>query len=245
MISQYLTVHDFELLLAHAALLHYRRGDIIVYPGGWARKPVYIVKEGLVAIYGSATNTSPFVHMLYGKHEVFPVSGLNLRPKDMPMQTGAKAETDVAVYTITHEAFEAFMASHPERKQALLNQVVDQFKIYTLRVENLEYTRTRERIAYRMLLFASRFGTIEQEVVTIPRVSGKTVASAISMSEEAVSREMARLKNMGIISYSPGKVHLLDTERLRNQIGYNVRLPFRYPEAVRQPLGDYPLTASN
>lgn len=161
------------------------------------------------------------------------------------MQTGAKAETDVAVYTITHEAFEAFMASHPERKQALLNQVVDQFKIYTLRVENLEYTRTRERIAYRMLLFASRFGTIEQEVVTIPRVSGKTVASAISMSEEAVSREMARLKNMGIISYSPGKVHLLDTERLRNQIGYNVRLPFRYPEAVRQPLGDYPLTASN
>jgi CRP-like cAMP-binding protein len=236
MISQYLTIHDFERLLAHAAVLHYRRGDIIVHPGGWARKPVYIVKEGLVAMYGTTTtNAAHCVHMLYGKHEVFPVRGLNIHPKDIPMQTGAKAETDVSVYAISQDIFAGFMVGHPERQQALFSQVLDQFKIYTFRVENLEYTRTRERIAYRILLFASRFGVIEQGIVTIPRVSGKTVASAVSMSEEAVSREMARLKDRGIISYSPGKVHLLDTERLKQQIGQNVRLPFRYPEVVKQP----------
>jgi CRP-like cAMP-binding protein len=226
MIARYLTAADLHDLLMLGKERKYPKSDDIIRPGNWSKTYVYIVKNGIVVTYAETTNDEPFIHMAYGPGDIFPITGLNQRRGDV-IRVGAKAETEVELCQIPYADFMKFMQEDLERLSALLKQVVDQFKIYTHRVENLQLMLGRERVAYRFLLFASRFGVKKDGFIEVPRVSRKTLASAVNLREEVLSRELARLKGHGIIAYGTNTVRILDMERLKQQLGKDVTLPFK------------------
>jgi CRP-like cAMP-binding protein len=229
MLSQYLSREDYAQLVKLAELRYYKHGEFITFDNFIKQKPIYIIKDGLVSILGFQSNVNEFVHMIYGVNEIFPITRLNYFKTDHTLPIRARAETNTSIYVIPADILDQYMSASPKRERAFTYQIVDQFKLYMLRVENLEFPLARERVAYRMLFFASRFGSIEDGLLTIPRVNGKTIASALNLSEEAFSREMGRLRTLEIISYDADRVVINSPLRLQDQISKNVKLPFSWP----------------
>jgi CRP-like cAMP-binding protein len=236
MLTQYLSRDDYSQLVKLAELRHFKRGDFITIDNPIKKKPIYIIKEGLVSILGLQSNISELVHMIYGPNEIFPIPRLNYFKKDNNEPIRARAETNASIYVIPAAILDQYMSVSVKRERAFTYQIVDQFKLYMLRVENLEFPLARERVAYRILFFASRFGSLQDGLLTIPRVSGKTIASALNLSEEAFSREMGRLRILGIISYQADKVVINDPDKLQIQISKNVKLPFSWPSTENKSL---------
>jgi CRP-like cAMP-binding protein len=88
--------------------------------------------------------------------------------------------------------------------RAVLVKTVKQFTIYADRIDNLEYKYARERVVYRLLFLASRFGEKQADgsyVLTAP-ISQQVIASSINLSRESVSREFDRLQRHELVEFN-------------------------------------------
>jgi CRP-like cAMP-binding protein len=105
----------------------------------------------------------------------------------------------------------------------MARQLARQFTVFSDRIDNLEYKKSGERLAYRLLFLASRFGVRRNNrtVIDLP-ITHEVLAGTINLARESVSREMEKLERRGIIS------------RINHQIIINNMVALR--ETLSQPL---------
>jgi CRP/FNR family transcriptional regulator, cyclic AMP receptor protein len=164
------------------------------------KESLYFIKCGYMRIYSLNRRNEQYSHIFYGPNELFPISWLTDQERTNALY---EALTDCEIYAVNIEQLHKDAESNPALAQALLKQVAEQYRIYTQRVDNLEYKYASERLAYRLILLANRFGEKHGSEITIqPPMTHQLIGTSLNLSRESVSREMEKLVRLGYIRYN-------------------------------------------
>jgi CRP/FNR family cyclic AMP-dependent transcriptional regulator len=184
---------------------------------------VYYISTGYVKIYSISSNGDEYVHVIYGPGEIFPLvwAYLGIHPEALYYE----ALSDCTVWRMSREWLLHFMATRPHIAYALSMQLAQQFRILADRIDNLEYKKASERVAYRVLFLASRFGTKDGSSIIIdPPITHEIFANTVNLARESVSRELERLEQDGVIQRQGRRLLIVDVHRLAGYISRAINL---------------------
>ena len=179
-------------------------------------KMIYLINTGAVRIYSISGRGEEYLHIAEKPGELFPV--VTLIDKE-EQNVYYEALDTVTAYSMLTEEFKKKVQQDAELSFCLAMQVTDQFTVYTDRVDNLQYKFGRERLVYRILFLASRFGrkTDKGTIVDVP-LTQKVLGSSINLSRETVARELRRLEDRGLVVYDDRRIVLLNIEQLTHEL---------------------------
>lgn len=177
---------------------------------------IYCIKSGYVRVYSINSRHEEYLHIIYKRGELFPLLWLTEK-----VQKGVYYEAlePSQVYKIPASMLLDHAKTDPKVSFALTVQVMQQFNVYLDRVDNLEYKFGRERLAYRLLFMASRFGrtTSRGLLIDVP-MTQKVLGSSINLSRETVARELRRLEDHGLVTYEDRRILITDLEKLSHEL---------------------------
>lgn len=179
-------------------------------------KNIYYINAGFVRVYSVNSRGEEYLHIIYKAGELFPLMSLTGK-----RQRGVYYEAldNATVSRLAAEELLANTRADLEISSALLSQVMEQFNVYIDRVDNLEYKFGRERLVYRILFLASRFGRKNARGLTIDLpITQKVLGSSINLSRETVARELRRLEDRGLVAYEDRKILILDLDALAGEL---------------------------
>jgi CRP/FNR family transcriptional regulator len=178
---------------------------------------VYYLSDGYVKAFSISDNGDEFLHIIFGHDELFPMMWAYTGESSQSVyyQTLSNAVT----WRISREWFTTLVSTNPSLCFALSIQMARQFQVFVDRVENLEYKKASERVAYRLLFLASRFGirTGEKIIIDTP-ITHETLANTINLTRETVSRQIEKLEREHIVRTAPRHFTIMDIPALMNKI---------------------------
>lgn len=192
------------------------KGDIIV--GSQTESDgVYFIKTGFVKIYSISNSGDEYVHIIYSNGEIFPLAWTYL--KDVLPSLFYETISECLIWRISREAFIENVRSNAELSYAFSVQLARQFQASIERINNLEYKKASERIAYRLLFLASRFGVKNRNKIIIEApITHEILANSINLVRESVSRELEILERQGVIKMEKHRILILDVEALTSKL---------------------------
>ena len=194
----------------------YRKGSRVLLSNA-DQKVVYFIRSGYVRIYSTTARKEEYTHIIYGQNELFPLTWLSKQDKTSATY---QALTDVEVYAVPLSKVSNDLENKADLTLAMLRQAVEQYRIYSMRVDNLEYKYASERLAYRLIMLANRFGEYSGKTVTIvPPMTHQLLASSLNLSRESVSREIEKLARRDLVRYNAQhQIILPSVEELAKQL---------------------------
>lgn len=177
---------------------------------------VYYILSGYVKIFSVNPRGEKYVHIIYKSDEIFPLAWTT---DQVRRNMFYEALSNVTLLVQSRKVVANQLKNDPHFSYLMLQRVVDQYRVYTGRIDNLEYKYASERLAYRLVFLAERFGIVKDNTVTIePVITHQVLGSSINLSRESVSREMEKLCRKGLVAYTEKRqIVLLDCERLATQ----------------------------
>lgn len=177
--------------------LQYEKGEIVLRAGD-VPQGVYLIQSGYMKVYSLAKDGTEHTHVLYEPGDIFPVMWIF---KDAVRNVYYQTTAQTKLWIVSKSEFKKFIASHSDVAMLILEQVTDMFRLYAGRIDNLMYSNSYERTAYRILSLMDRLGDqIEGGWVINAPVTHQDIASSVNLTRETVSRCMQRLKNKGFIA---------------------------------------------
>lgn len=192
--------------------MNFAKGNIILgnelEPSG-----VYYISSGYIKVYSIGDDGDEYIHIIYGKGEVFPIIWAYLGERTETVFH--QAMTDTLTWRLSRDWFNQFIQSHLPLSYAMSVQLARQFQIYTDRVDNLEYKKAAERVAYRLLFLASRFGTHDGDKIELGvPITHEQLARTINLARETVSRQLERLEKQKIVQDDNHLITILNVPAL-------------------------------
>jgi CRP-like cAMP-binding protein len=179
-------------------------------------KSMFCIVSGYVRVYSINSRGEEYLHIVYKAGELFPLMSLTGKRQRGVYYEALDATT---AYRMPLEDLTTQMKNDPEVSFEMTNQIMQQFNVYMDRVDNLEYKFGRERLVYRILFMASRFGRENARGLTIDvPITQKVLGSSINLSRETVARELRRLEDRGLVTYEDRKILILDLEALAAEL---------------------------
>ncbi len=185
----------------------YQKGDVIIGAGD-EPAGVFLIEAGFVKVYSIAENGSLRVHVFYGVGDVFPLIWA-LRDELRPVNY--EAMTDLRVQKLPRQKFLEFIDSDVKAANALNQKLIDSFRLYADRLENMEHSSAPQKVAYRLASLIDRFG--KNDVLTAP-FTHQDIADSLHISRETVSRAVENLSSQGIIKVRGRQLQILDRSKL-------------------------------
>jgi CRP-like cAMP-binding protein len=118
------------------------------------------------------------------------------------------------VASMSAEKFEALMLDEPSVAVATLRHLAGEVRRLSDRVFEFSTMVVRNRIHAELLRLAGGANAQPSEVVLAPAPSLSDIADRISTHREAVSRELARLVDLGLLSREGKNLRIADMRRL-------------------------------
>lgn len=193
----------------------YKSGEVICRSDEGSTAMFYI-KSGYVKVCSVNSRGEEYLHIIYKAGEIFPFIWMAGK-----LQQGVlySAIDNATVFSVDGRDLLRKAQDDPHLSMALAMQVIRQFNVYVDRVDNLEYKFGRERLVYRILFLASRFGrnTARGLTIDVP-ITQKALGSSVNLSRETVARELNRLETRGLVKYEDRRLIILNVELLCNEL---------------------------
>jgi CRP/FNR family transcriptional regulator, cyclic AMP receptor protein len=194
--------------------LLYERGDTIIRAGD-TPSGVYLITEGWVKVYCLCDDGEVNIISSLARADIFPLEwAISGTLHDV---TFAALDT-TSVIRIPRERFTRILGEDPRVAQAMSRTLADYYFRLSNELENLPYRSARERVVFRLLSLAERFGDARaQEVVIKLRVPNEYIARSSNMTRETASREISRLHHKGLIEHKHGYIIIKNLAALRDE----------------------------
>lgn len=195
-------------------------GEVIL--SGEEPTGVFYIQSGFVKVYSISDSGDKYVHIIYRPGEIFP---LIWALRDVLRRVFYEAASDISVLQVSKSDFLAYLKNNSEVIREVLDQTVEQFSVYADRLDNLQYRSAHERLVYRLLFLASRFGVKRgnKTIIKAP-ITHESVAESINLARETVSREIELLEKKHLIGREGGNIVIYDVKKLSNQFSSPVSL---------------------
>jgi CRP-like cAMP-binding protein len=200
----------------------FNKNEIILRPYE-DTKYMYAITAGLVKVYTFDSRKKENVQIIYGPGDLFPLAWI-IKQQRPSVYFQSLQDSDVVI--IPRELLITLLKENNDFLMAFMKRIMEQLALFASTINNLGFKYGRERLCYRILLLASRYGLKENNVVKIPHISHSDLATSINMSRESVNREMIALEKKGIIECVRPFITILDAQRLQNEVGKDVPIMF-------------------
>lgn len=196
--------------------LLYNRGDTILRAGD-VPSGVYLITAGWVKVYSLCHDGEPNIIMSLGPDEIFPlVWAFTEHMRDVSF---AALDT-TTVLRVSKETFLKKMSQDGDIANTVSCGLARHFLRLEDELNNLHYRTARERVAYRLLSLADRFGQHRaNRVILNIRVPNEYIARSSNMTRETASREISRLARRGIVRNVKGFLVIMDIDGLKSECG--------------------------
>jgi len=210
---------DFARILrdyfAQGTLRTYAKNDLVMAQHETPTDMFYI-KSGAVRIYTNERGDE-FTQVIYAPGEVFPLYWLT---QDRQQSSICETLMPTELLSMPLSQLDTDLATNIDLATTMLRQTAEQYRIYAMRVANLEYKYASQRLAYRLILLANRFGKHDgrEVIITLP-MTHQLLATALNLSRESVSREMEKLMQRQLVRYNESRrIVLTDIKALSAQL---------------------------
>lgn len=183
---------------------------------------VDLIVQGFVSVYSISDEGDRYAHVIYKSGELFPLIWvLNGKRRKVFYE----ALSDVVVAEADKSQFLKLIKTDPQITFDVLEQLSQQFYIFADRLDNLEYKSAKEKVAYRLMFLASRFGEREgnSAVIKAP-LTHAVISETVNLARETVSRELEKLEKAGIISSEGQFLTIKDITKLGEQFSEPITL---------------------
>lgn len=196
--------------------LDYRNREIVLRAGE-TPQGVYFINKGFIKVYSISDHGNENLHIIYKTGELFPlIWAINGTLRSVSYESVGPSQ----LYRLTKEDFVAKMHGTSILHQAVIEQFADQFQIYADRIDNLEYTEAIERVAYRLLTLAHRFGEKKGSKIYINApITHQHIAESINLARETVSREIEILEKQGLLAHKKRQIILTKLDDIKKIVG--------------------------
>jgi CRP-like cAMP-binding protein len=213
---------DVTALTSHVKVVRYKKGEVIVRPDDDTGH-LHIVINGMVKAYRINNRGEETISVMYGPDNIFPLAWI-ITQEQLPNFFGAITDCEVAL--LPREVFVKYMKSSIDVSNAILEKILEQFILFGSRITNLEFKFARERLAFQLLMLAGKFGERKGDTLVMPHISQQDLGATINVSREGVSREIARLERLGVITSTTSSIIIKDPSRLQKEVSGDVPIPF-------------------
>lgn len=205
--------------------IRYKRGEIIIR-GDSQESWLYLLTQGYVQVYEFGAGGQQNVHFIYKPGELFPLLWLADTP-DHELYYEAMADT--VVYRRSRTDFLKFLEGDPDARLEIWRRINRKFNLFYNRVRNLQLPTAYERLVYRLLELAARFGQPTHNgkgsVIELA-ITHQDLANSINVSRETVSREFEKLKRQRLVKNTsePKQLLIIDVEKLQAKLDTDVMI---------------------
>jgi CRP/FNR family transcriptional regulator len=183
---------------------------------------VVMVMKGFVDVYSISDEGDRYVHIIYKSDEIFPLIWVF---RGIRRRVFYEAMTDVVVAEAPKEQLVKLLKSRTEASFDVMSQLAEQFYIFADRLDNLEYKSAYERVAYRLVFLASRFGEQSGGSVIIKApLTHELIGQSINLARETVSRAIEKLEKAGLIGRKDNFIVIKDIEKLGREFSEPITL---------------------
>lgn len=183
---------------------------------------VVCIRKGFVAVYSISDEGNRYVHVLYKEGELFP---LIWALQDIRRKVFYEAASDVVVAESPREDFLAFIKKDARASYDVLAQLAKQFYIFADSLDNLQYKSAHERVAYRLVFLASRFGERHGKSVIIKApLTHELISESINLARETVSREIEGLEKKNLIGRRQNYIVIKNIDQMAREFSQPVTL---------------------
>jgi CRP-like cAMP-binding protein len=192
--------------------LTYNKGEFIIRPGETPNGVFYIV-QGQVKAFKITKYGEENLLIIRKEHEIFPlIWSITSQDREIIYQ----ALSPTTVLRVSQTDYLEFLQEHPDALPIFIDIVLEQYRMHSERIINLEYRTVRERLISFLLIMHDRFGkkTSEGQLIDVP-LRHQDIASSINTSRETASRELSALEQKGLIANRSSYILLKDIKKLR------------------------------
>jgi CRP-like cAMP-binding protein len=198
----------------------YSAGELVL--SGEDPSGVMCIHEGFVRVYSISDNGDRYVHILYKKGEIFPLIWVL---QNVHRRIFYEAASDVVVAEAPKNDFLDFIKQDAKVAYDVLVQLAQQFYVFADRLDNLQYKSAHERVAYRIVFLASRFGKKDGESVIVKApITHEMISESINLARETVSREIEKMEKAGLIGRKNGYIVINDVKELSKEFSEPITL---------------------
>ena len=177
---------------------------------------IHFIDTGFVKVYSLSDQGEEYVHIILGPGDIYPLVWAYL---DIQPDIFYEALTDCLIWRLPKERFTQSVKTDARLGNAMAEHLARQLFIYSDRIENLEYKKPSERLAYRLLFLANRFGVKRGRYVMIDaNLTHEVIANSINLARETVSREFERLAGEGLVDRVDHKIIIKDMTGLNRKL---------------------------
>lgn len=203
-------------------LTFYKKGEII-NRSDIAASTIFCSKSGYIIVYSISPKGHRDVRSIGGASCLFPLSNF-FTPEHTdefmsPRITYFEALTDSYIWHAPSQEFDRHLEQSEETQSTLFKQYSMNHRLTMARIEMMQVRDIQVRIASLLLTLALSFGDKQGNecAIQVP-LSHQLIADSISTARETVSRELTKLKQIGLVRTDGASMTLVDVEKLKKMI---------------------------
>lgn len=193
----------------------YPKGQILVFADENPDHIFYIV-EGRVRKYDVSYRGDEVIVNIFKPPAFFPMSwAINKSPNKYFYKTETKTELHIVPTDVALE----FVKSNPDVMLDLLSRIYRGMDGLLGRVVHLMSGTAKSRLIYELIMECRRFGEQDKSGNYTLTSNEVDLAARSGLSRETISREMQKLKDLGIVSIKGKVIEVKDLPALEDMLG--------------------------
>lgn len=199
-----------EQFFAAYPVRKYKKGQILILKGD-APQTIHYLLKGTVKQYDIDYRGEEIVLNLFKPGAFFPMSfALNGGVSDFIFE----ADSDIELQPCPAAEAVKFVRDNPDVLLDLLARVYRGMDSLLGRITQLTGGSAKSRLIFELTVTAKRFGQPDGRGGYRLDISEKDLAARAGLSRETVSREMQKLKGLGLAEYDAGHIMIADLPAL-------------------------------
>lgn len=189
----------------------YKKGEILVRADDDPSGVFYLV-DGVVRRYSISADGEELTINIYRAISFFPLSWVI---NNFHAAHYFEAMTQVEVYRAPKDDMLKFIKDNEDVMFGLLSRVYLGLEGYVRRMEYLMHGNAQSRVISDLILYSRNFGRLQDNKILIElKVTEQDLASLSGLTRETVSREIQKLKKVGLIDFKKNQIIINDLKKL-------------------------------
>lgn len=199
---------EYPIFSRDGQLRRYGKGQILLYQGEKI-SDIFIIKNGYVKVYDITGSGEEKLVMLLGYCDLLPQ--IWSFDKNEPLLYFYEAYSDVELLVVPQKQLVEELNKDHELTKTYLKYFINQTKMLMSRIECLEATGTKNKIALVLMYLAKTHGKkrpVSKVYTILPQTTHQVIANMAGITRETASLQMKKLEREKIVSTN--KEHRLD-----------------------------------
>src|SRR3989344_7631835 len=193
-----------------------KKNEILILSGE-DPKGIYYIKDGYVKMYGISKKGDELILNIFKPISFFP---MNWAINNTPNIYYYEAMTPLTIWKAPKDKTLTFIKKNPEILFDLLSRVYTGVDGIISRTTYLMTGSAYARLVAEIIIYTRRLDRILDTIHDTRRlkITEKQLATSSGMTRETVSREMKRVKDKRLVSFTRNELTIFDTNRLEEEL---------------------------